>query len=510
MACVRDQLVIKLNRGSSKSESFQSICQTLAEYANVDRVCLLEKNGKWFYLAATSNGKSIDRRTRLSRSMQAFVTNAVDVETLTSDTPFCYTVGSGEPIPAPISESFHRFLIESGSRQVAIIRFDPAESIEQDSNASLPHSIVILLERFDARDQAKIDQAKIDQAKIDQAKMDQAKADQAKADRVGVCSEINEIQSLVEASLVNAVNRKVAWTEPFFDRIRRASFRKRIAFAAATLVMLFALLLLVPIEFWVPAEGQLVPSIRRSIFAPADGTVLELPVGNGSSVDQGDTIAIIRSRDLDLKTQQIENEIAAVRANLDSLVRSRGSSSDRLDSSASSTEQVLKARLEGLAQQAEFLNRQQQELTVRSPIRGQIDHWNMEQNLSSRPVARGQFLADVVNEEGGWVLQIELDDRHSGYMTPMMPETPFKVNFALRSQPGKNFDAILDQIDDTVQQNESGKWVVRARADLPMDAFSHQSSVRSGATADVKILAGTRSIGFVWFRGLIEWFRTKV
>ena len=480
MPSVRDQLVIKLNRGSSKSESFQSICQALSEYADVDRVCLLEMNANAFHLAATSNGKCIDRRTRLSRSMQAFVSSAVDAKTLTCDSPFSFVVGSGTPIPDPMSKSFHRFLSESGSRLVVLKRYDLAGRSEQDLVASLPNSIVILMERFDARD------------------------------RMDVVSEIDQIQSLVEASLINASERKATWTDSFLERIRRTSFWKRAASIVALCFIGIALLVLIPVEFWLPAEGQIVPSVRRTVFAPADGIVLELPVRNGSTVRQGETIAIIRSRDLDLKQQQIENEIAAARANLDSLIRSRGSTSNRVDSSVSSTEQVLKAQLEGLAQQAEFLKQQQQALVVKSPISGQIDHWNMQQNLSSRPIARGQFLADVISDADGWVLQIELDDRHSGYVKPMSLNPQYPVRFSLPSQPGEQYEAVLDQMDNTVEQNGLGKWVVRARANLPIDSFDWQSSIRSGASADVKVLAGTRSIGFVWFRGLIEWFRTKV
>ncbi|TWU31544.1 efflux RND transporter periplasmic adaptor subunit [Novipirellula artificiosorum] len=474
-----DQLAIELNRGAHLADAFTNICRVVALYTDVDRVSLLRKgsNEKAFRLIATNVAATIDPNTRLARVMQSLADAAASQEE-----GIHFTVGAADEGATTSLAVLDTFLLESGSRQVAAENL----TVAADREANLPHatnSVVMVMERF------------------------------VNPQRPSMRERLAELKPLLTGSLANAIERDEAGIGWLLSKTVPTSTRKRTLAAAAVFFVGLALMALIQVDFWVPAEGRMVAAASQSIYAPADGVVIELPVNNGDSVIAGETIAVIRSRDLESKRQQIDGEIATVESSLASIQRSR--STTKVDAAHSANEQILKAQLDGLGKQLLLVQSQQAELVVKSPIAGHIDHWNMRERLTARPVQRGQFLADVISPSQGWALQIDIDDSASGYVLEQQKTEPCKIRFSLRSQGNASHESVIQQIDEVTHQDARGHWVVKAktavlvREQTDSGEWSDREGWRTGATTHVEILAGRRSVGFVWFRGLIEWFRGR-
>ncbi|TWT79832.1 hypothetical protein CA13_12390 [Planctomycetes bacterium CA13] len=469
----RDSIVCNMNRGSGLADSFRHIAQTISTYVDADRVCLLKQHSEsTFCLIATSTSTSVDTRTRLGRRVQELA-SVID----SSDSDFEFTVGNAEDVPAAIKKSLDPYLVESGSRQVAVSR------VECDGDH---RDIIVMLERF------------------------------SHPKRPGMLQRLSEIHLLVDTAIANALERDISGMRVFVDKMLQLRTAKRVGLFAGLVAVGVIAMSIIPIDFYVPAEGRVVAAVRRSIFAPTNGTVLALSVDNGDVVKPGDSIVVIRNRELETRIQQLEGGKARVKASLASAQRSRASGNGAADFSASATEQVLKSQLKGLDGQLSLLRHQQAELNVTSPIAGKIDHWDMRQRLSNRPIERGQFIADVIDPESGWKLEIEIDDSDSGYVLSQQHTKPCLIRFSLRSHSDQTYEAVLSNVDEVTHQNARGDWVVKGMVNCPVD-FSkgndfaaNDKGLRAGATAKVEVFAGRRAIGFVWFRGLIEWIRAKV
>ena len=170
-------------------------------------------------------------------------------------------------------------------------------------------------------------------------------------------------------------------------------------------------------------------------------------------------------------------------------------------------QQVLKTKIAGLKKQLELVNQQQADLQITSPIDGTVDRWDLQQSLPSKPVRHGEYLVDVAATDQGWTVQLDIPDHESGYVIDRQANQPCDVSMRLRSDPANEFSAKVDSVAKTAMLSDSRKPIVHASASIPVqhdnDAF------RSGATVQAYIHCGKRSLGVVWFRGIVQWARQR-
>ncbi|EMI19500.1 alkaline proteinase secretion protein aprE [Rhodopirellula maiorica SM1] len=465
-----DKLVTQLHRGVGIRDSFAHVGQAVAKYVGADRVSILYSRTSTpisdYRLVSCSTSVNVDRRSRLARLMQDLASQAAR-----HDKPIEFVVGSGDTVPDPLRETLDAYLMESGSRAIAI------EPLSLNINAE---SAVIVLEQFTVS---------------------------SRHDG----GSFADLRDVVGDALTQAMRRDAASLRSRLDRWFSLPTAKKATVIALVIATLTLLMTLVHVDFWIPAQGRVVASQRHSVYAPADGVVTKLPVDNGSTVAEGQTLVVIRSHDLDTKQRQIEGEIAALQTSLAAITAGRSSSPSEIrDQNRSTNEQVLKSKIEGLLLQLDLVTAQQQALVVRSPITGKVDHWNMRENLASRPITRGQFLAEVYSPGSGWELEIEVSDLDSGYLFLSEQDDRRRCRFSLRSSPQDVFEAELTQLDNVTQIDAQGDWVIKGVARPATANTAALDSLRTGATARVEIWTGRRPIGFVWFRGLIQWWRTTL
>jgi hypothetical protein len=162
----------------------------------------------------------------------------------------------------------------------------------------------------------------------------------------------------------------------------------------------------------------------------------------------------------------------------------------------------LQELVASLDRQYHLLQEHLAELSVASPIAGQVLTWDVPQLLLGRPVHRGQALLTVADPEGPWLLELDVPDRDAGHVIEArqsLGHDPLKVTYVVATDPGTAHQAVVDKVAMSIERTRSGEPALRAivavdRPELPTS--------RPGATIIAKIHCGRRSLAYVWLHDL--------
>jgi multidrug efflux pump subunit AcrA (membrane-fusion protein) len=285
--------------------------------------------------------------------------------------------------------------------------------------------------------------------------------------------------------------------------------------AAAALAAVLAALVLVPVELTVEGRGELVPERRRDVFASVDGIVADIRVAHGDTVAKGQTLVVLRRPQLEFERTRVMGELQTARKRLAALAASRfggaAASAEARDQyhQRSADEEEVKELLKSLGEQMEVLDRQEAELSIVSPIAGQVLTWDVAQSLESRPVQRGQLLLSVGDADGPWELEMRVDDDRIGHVLDarQAPADELDVSFLLAMTPDQTYQArVRDVAMTTDVLNNAGPQVL-VTATVDRDTLPR---LRPGASVVARIHCGRRSLGYVWLHDLWDAVRTRV
>jgi multidrug efflux pump subunit AcrA (membrane-fusion protein) len=291
------------------------------------------------------------------------------------------------------------------------------------------------------------------------------------------------------------------------DHLRSEFGTMHMLFAGITAATVLLAAMLLPAELEIPVTGVISAANSSAIYAPAEGVVEEVLVDDGQQVSLGTPLIRLRSPELDLAQRTLEAALATAAVRLDSIQISRIGHSTRDEFSQTSLdERVLKTEIEGLQSQLALLQRQQQELLIHSPLNGRVDGWKLRSTWLARPVAVGQYLLSVLSPTEGWNVELEIPDRHVGYLLEHQRQRKCTVVFRLRSDAAVLHQGEIETIADTAQIDARGNSMVLAT--LPF-AAAEPGQLRDGASVLAQVHCGQRSIGFVWLRGVVEWWRSS-
>ncbi|HEY5315766.1 MAG TPA: biotin/lipoyl-binding protein, partial [Pirellulales bacterium] len=198
-----------------------------------------------------------------------------------------------------------------------------------------------------------------------------------------------------ELALANAQRFESIPLVSLWRRLRPAGGNARrrrwmpMAVAAVGGLVLAAVLALVPVPFRIEARGELRPRRQAEIFAPNDGIVAEVDVEHASSVTAGQVLAVLRKPELDLEFSRIVGEAQTARKRLTAVQASRLGSSSSVDertergNQLTGEEEELKELIRSLEQQDRVLHLEREQLTVRSPLGGQVLTWDLKPLLEA-------------------------------------------------------------------------------------------------------------------------------
>jgi hypothetical protein len=444
-----------------------------------DRVSLAVRRGRRCRLVAVSGVDVVQRRATAVGQLETLATRV-----LASQQPLQYPDQERE-LPPDLETVLEAYVDESSVRWLACV---PLGDPGRDRPVAADWLGVLMMERFDGS------------------------ADGEVEDRIAaVCGPAT-------TALRSAIEHESVPLLPFWQYARRVArcFQldrlPKTLLVAASVVAAGGALLLVPADFEIPARGDLQPTVRRQVFAPDEGLVVTLPKAAGT-VSRGETLAVLSNPQLDqqyadaaAKRRTTEEQLTAVRT-----ARRRHEPAARTDERyvLSAQEQQLQERLSGLEQQARLLAEQRRQLTVTSPIDGQILTWDLERLLAARPVQRGERLMTVANLDGPWELQLQIDDRSVGHVLAAQQESglDLEVSFLLATDPNIRYRGRIGQISSAIELDDAGQAALSAL--VPLDA-GQVPQPRPGAAVVARIHCGRRPLGYVWFRQVIEFTQSRL
>jgi hypothetical protein len=282
--------------------------------------------------------------------------------------------------------------------------------------------------------------------------------------------------------------------------------------AVATSILI---LNIIPADFEIEVQGQAFPQERRRIFAPDDGIVEELLVTADQKVNATEPLLRLRNpeRELDLNRvlgdiESAMSRLQAIRATRTTSAATNGNNPGSRSADLSSEEQQLERRLETLRQEQVLVEQQIAALNLSSPINGVVYQSRLQEQLRSRPVQRGQQLLEIVNDSGDWQLELQVPDSVVGYIPASEPSKDanrVEVQFTLNDDSRDVHLATLKSLDKATHLHD-GQLTCLATVGLER---SFATTLRPGQTVSARIRCGRRSLAFVWFREVVEFWQRK-
>ncbi|MGE0759835.1 MAG: efflux RND transporter periplasmic adaptor subunit, partial [Pirellulaceae bacterium] len=320
----------------------------------------------------------------------------------------------------------------------------------------------------------------------------------------------------------NRVDEMEQWPLATLSRWLRAGgwvHGTRVRWTSALLIPIVAavagVILLAPADFDVRAEGTLQPMERREVYAPAAGVVQEIHVRGGQQVAAGDVLVTLRSAELESELARLAGELQTARRQYQSVQAARrqavlpGGEARFQAGQLAAEEERLKELMRGLELQHGHRVAQREELTIRSPLAGQVLTWEVDRLLRARPLRPGQRLMTIAQVDGPWVLELRLADADVGHVMAARHEAsaPLPVSFRATNNPSRAQRARVTSIAEWTDSQDSAGPSLQATATLdePVAAGSHP-----GTSVVARIHLGQRARGFVWFRDLWEFVRLRL
>ncbi len=263
-----------------------------------------------------------------------------------------------------------------------------------------------------------------------------------------------------------------------------------------------------PASFTLTAKGALVPESRHEIFAPSDGILEELflPANPEEIVAPNQVLARLSNNDLLVAIEDLEGQYQQWTTRHQNLSHSWSEQKNLVDKLQVERDlSEATAMLESLQRQLEIKRRDLSQLEIRAPVRGRIVNWQLQQTLLRRPVRTGQNLMTMVAPETAWVLELDLPERRVAHFLRAAAQDadPLQVRFTLASLPGQELVGTVVEWDRRLEVHTEQGNCLRVRVHFDKQAVSEEL-LKTGTRATAQIECGQRSLGYVWFRELIE------
>jgi multidrug efflux pump subunit AcrA (membrane-fusion protein)/uncharacterized ParB-like nuclease family protein len=272
----------------------------------------------------------------------------------------------------------------------------------------------------------------------------------------------------------------------------------RLAFVAAPILAL----VFIPYELKVTGAATVNPRNTRVAYAQSDGIIREVLVQEGEAVAAGQVLA--RTNDAALRAQ-VAGQEAELRAQEVQLRRYEASPDPRQSGQAETQRLVVEQHRAMLA----YLERQLELTEVRAPIAGAVLNQRPEE-LLQKPVTRGEPLFRIAPLHESWDLEIDLPEAEIGHVLEARQRAagapaPLTVGFYLHAYPQRRFTTVLRQVAPQAAVARD-RNVVRLTADLPPDL----PDIKPQMGGEAQVYCGRRSLGYVLFRGVFDFFRTHL
>ena len=469
-----------------QSLDLSSVCAAISNdgrlLVDCDRVSVLVRHGRSYLLKSVSGVDRIEPRSSATRSMESLAQLVAP-----HGQPLWRTgtqSDTSERSDARTEEWLEHHVLDSGATAIGVVPVD-ANPEEHSPARALA---VIVLEQFHPL-----------------------------ADPAGWQSRGQTLVNRSTPALRAALERsEIPWLGlwQWVQRLPALLLRPATLFLMASLLGVAAALLWIPAKFTVSGPSKLWPEQRREVFASTSGIVDQLLVAHGDEVTPDQPLIVLRDPALEADTPRILGEIATVNERLKGVQSARLTGANTPDAVSRSRqltaeEEELKERLRTLELQRLWLDERQAGLTLRSPIAGRILTWDVAQQLSARPVERGQSLLTIGDTSGPWIVEVQVADKEIGHLLRAQQKVKpdLDVDFLLPAEPGRTYRGHVQNVSLSVEADDEAQSRVRVVVAFERGQIEQP---RPGATAVPRIDCGSRSLGYVWLHDLIDAIRTRL
>lgn len=457
-----------------------------------DRVSVAIRKGHKCTIEAVSGQDLFDKRSNQVRLLGRLATAVVE-----SDEPMWYTGDTSKMAPQ-VEEAVQEYVDESHSKTVAVLplrRQPPADQeyeVDKPKEVNAPIGALIIEQIEDSRVPEKM------------------------------VSRVEVVSLHSSTALANALEHQNLFLMPLWRALGKAKWvvqgrtlPKTVAISVAVVVAILFLCFF-PANFEIWCKGTLEPISHRDVFAAVDGRVEELFVENNRNqwVAKDQLLARMDDTTIRMQMADLEGQIETTRETI--LALDRRLKTEKSDPSSRSGEranfdgqkQEAEEKLRGLEQQRKICRIKHSQLEVRSPMKGQVVSWDLE-DLMTRPVKRGDMLMRVVDSEGEWELELHMPDNQMGYVEQARRElrANLPVKYHLATEPNARHDGEIQSVEAIAEvRGEEGNTVLIKVRGIKKEELSF---LWPGAEVSAKVYCGKRALGFVWLHDAIAFFQSR-
>ncbi|MCA9039862.1 MAG: HlyD family efflux transporter periplasmic adaptor subunit [Planctomycetaceae bacterium] len=492
-----DQFLNDLHRSLDLKQVTATAANDSRRLMNCDRVAVCVKRGRKVIVQAISGQDKVNHRANLVRSLRKLATAVME-----SREPFAF-YGKADELPPQLEKLLTDYLQESESRMLLILPLLKPDKLVRDEDEISGK----------VRRQDKL-QPLIGCLIIEQINESEP--------RPGVKHYAQLLDYHVAIALNNSLEHHRIFLLPVWNFLggiqewfKGRKLAKTVAILAGIAVVGCALAF-IPWDYRVEGEGRLMPIDRRTIFATANAEVEKVHVEGGMLVNRGDVLLELRDKELEITIQKTRKEYDSKVTQKLSLIQQRNNVGD---SGLSSEEQVKReieldgeieaaeVQIQGFKEQIGLLEQSHEELKIRSPITGRVTTHQVEQLLLNRPVSWGESLIEVMNEEGPWHLELEVDEDRYGHIAQAQKATnteALPVEFILAISPEVTYEGTLEKISTRANTSKENTNILQVDIAIEEEKLPN---LRIGSEVRAKINCGKKSLGYVLFGDVIEFLR---
>ena len=475
-----ESFAARIHQSLNPKEVMTVAVQELRPILRCERVCFLERRGKRFRLLAASGQPGL-----LPRSRQASLLEQIVSAVLPRGERFVYPEDH-LTLPDDLARRLAHYW-ESANGQMILVEPvfsavpDPEKVASQTGTRPVAGALVI--EQFS---RSSLNPGAIQRLDSALEHLTPALANARKYSR------LLAVPGLYQLGLL-------------FDLIRRT----RTAALLMSLVIIAGLLAcvcMVERPFEVECHGRLMPTVRREVFAGLEGEIVEVMVGESVRVEEGQIIARMQSRDLEKaileQTGLLKGKLKArdaARAEL----HGRSTPQVRGQSSRDQAQlEVINAEIDTIHRQLELLEREQQQLVIRAPISGTVTTERPREKLLGRPVHRGESLLEIMDESGGWQIELAVAERKLGHLLSYRQHTSEAgVKFRLLSSAQQSINCTVNRVADRILPSPELGSCNLVFCDVSESNFPAR---QIGSETSARIQCGKKSLLFLWFHEFWE------
>jgi len=262
---------------------------------------------------------------------------------------------------------------------------------------------------------------------------------------------------------------------------------------------LLLLILCIPWPYKISADCTVLPAHRLSAVAGTDGKLLQVLVGEGDTVTNGQILARLDDRDLRAQlagTEETRQRWAVEEANA--------------QSAANDAERKV-AELNGLREEEniKLLTYRLHRTEITSPMSGVILTRELR-NLEGENMETGKVLCEVA-DPGAYLLELQIRQQDLGEVQhALSADTPLRIDFILHSHPGNRLHAEvrgLTALAPAAELGLKGSYFI-LRTQFPGGELAIQD-LKTGYTGKAKINLGHRALWRVLFTPFLNYLHVE-